>query len=848
MTDPVTIATRAFNTPLLMAPAKAAVIAQQLGPRFLRLGDDEHVLLEGDFAKPEARHEQPRPKAASLLGDEVFHHVKKSGRGYSNIQGIAVIPVVGTLVRRGSYVGASSGTTSYEGLSAQIRAAKDDDDVRVVALEIDSFGGEAAGIFDLAQQIRDLREVKPVYAFIADYALSAGYAIASQADHITVPPFGEAGSIGVVSMHIDIEGQLEKQGKRVTLIHSGAEKVAGNPFEKLPETVREKIQKDNDAMWTGFAQLVEHGRRGKITMADALKTEAAIYRGQDAVDRRLVDQVAEARGAFAALVEHLNPPLVAVGGSVQKAAAATDLAPSLSITSGGGFDLQAATRAITQFAKGADASLGTNRSPGCDTGAGAPQTQETDMSDDVTKPTTSKVADKTTAAPVEGATTTDAAKGDDAVAAERERASKITAKVTKAGLPATFATELIDSGASLEVAYDKILDAKADAAADGGDIRPAGHARITDDGRDRTRKGMTKALLFKTGLEGGERNEFTSMSLREMARASLAAQGITLSVGSGMQLASAAFAPSMASGGMHSTSDFTNILTDIANKSMLKGFEEAPEIFEQFTSVGIMGDFKPTKRVGLDAFPSLLEVKEGGEFTYGTMGDHGEMAMLATYGRLFAITRQTIINDELDALSKVPSRMGRAAKRTIGNLVFAMLKANGAMADGTALFHADHKNLASSGGVPSESAINAGITAMSKQTSGGGKEKQILNISPKFLLADPAQRSVTLQSLNSEYAPDDTAKAGASKQSNAYNTVRDAAKPLFDARVGGNEWYLLGDPNQYDTIEVGYLDGIDTPWLDQQDGWSVDGTEFKVRIDACVTALAHQAMYKNAGQ
>ena len=104
-----------------------------------------------------------------------------------------------------------------------------------------------------------------------------------------------------------------------------------------------------------------------------------------------------------------------------------------------------------------------------------------------------------------------------------------------------------------------------------------------------------------------------------------------------------------------------------------------------------------------------------------------------------------------------------------------------------------------------------------------------------------------LQSLKSEHAPDDTEKSGTEKQPRAYNTVKDAADPVFDARLNGSAWYLAADPNRFDTIEVSYLDGIQTPYLDQQDGWTVDGTEFKVRIDAVATALAWEGLYKNAG-
>ncbi|MFW5655809.1 MAG: hypothetical protein ACOCYW_09245, partial [Roseicyclus sp.] len=484
-----------------------------------------------------------------------------------------------------------------------------------------------------------------------------------------------------------------------------------------------------------------------------------------------------------------------------------------------------------------------------ETGAGAPKAKEGDMPDDVKTPAGETRPEA--AAPETGAgaqtehpARESGAETEAAVRAERERASKIMAKAEKAGLPASFASQLIDEGVGLEQAYERILDAKAERAQDGGEIRNVLAARVTGDGRDRTRAGVTEALLGKAGLEGGARNEFSSMTLREMARAVLSAQGVAIPSGGAMQLASAAFAPAMA-GAMHSTSDFGNILADVASKAMLKGFDESPEVFDQFTSTGTMTDFKPHRRVGLDAFPALAKVEDGAEFSYGTMGDHGESAVLATYGKLFAITRQTIINDDLDAFTRVPMKMGRAARRTVGDLVFAVLTGNPAMSDGTTLFHADHGNLAGSGAGPSEATINAAITAMATQRDRSGNA--YLNISPRFLVAPPKWRSAVLQALNSEYAPDDTDKAGTAKMSRAYNTVRDAATPLFDARITGDSWFVLADPVQFDTIEVGYLDGVATPFLDQQDGWSVDGTEFKVRIDACATALAWEAMYKNPG-
>jgi len=835
------MATRMFNTPLMIDAEKASVIVQAYGTRILNIQDDAAVSVAG-VGDVSADRWNMEPSAGSLLGDGTYRNVKRRG-GYLNYMGIAVITVTGTLVRRGAYVGESSGMTSYEGLAAQIRAATEDSEVRALALEIDSFGGEAAGMFELTEQIRTAREVKPVYAFLSDYALSAGYAIASQADHITVPPFGKAGSIGVVTMHADFEQQLKQDGVKITLIHSGDHKVEGNPYQALPDAVRERIQSESDKMWTAFAQVVEAGRRGKITMQDALKTQAAVFMGQEAVDAGLVDEVSEARPAFARLVEMLNPPAMAQGGTIHGSGASVLHATVSQVGANRSVVSDVQLQELSQLLETSALTMApgiTNRGSGCTTGADAPTTEETDMSKYVKTPD----AKKQKATPVDagqqvqgGSDTTAQA----AVDAERARTSKITDKVAQAGLPASFAAGLISEGVSVEDAYGKILDEKAAKALDGGEINSTS-AQIVSDGVDRTRAGVTNAILARANMAGGERNEFTGMTLREMARVMLSARGI-VPQGGVNGLASAAFAPAMASGGMHTTSDFGNILADVGEKSMLRGFEEIAETYDQFTSVGNLTDFKPTRRVGMEAFPSLKKVEDGAEFKYATMGDHGETALLATYGSLFAITRQTIINDDLDAFTKVPMKMGRAARRTIGDLVFAILNLNPKMSDGTALFHADHKNLAGAASAPSEAAINTAITAMATQKSGDA----VLNVPAKYLLAPPSLRSVVLQSLNSEYAPDDTAKAGTVKQSFAFNTVRDAAEPIFDARLSGTSWFMAADPAQVDTIEVSYLDGVQTPWLDQQNGWTVDGTEFKVRIDATATALAVQGLFKNPG-
>jgi hypothetical protein len=198
--------------------------------------------------------------------------------------------------------------------------------------------------------------------------------------------------------------------------------------------------------------------------------------------------------------------------------------------------------------------------------------------------------------------------------------------------------------------------------------------------------GIRQALMARAGFEGQERdNVYNGMTLREYARMALTEKGIGVSSYNPMQMVGLALT--------HSTSDFGNILLDVANKALLQGWEEAQETFEQWTKKGQLSDFKTAHRVGMGGFPSLRQVREGAEYKYITTSDKGETIALATYGEIFSVTRQAIINDDLNQLTDVPMKMGRAAKATIGDLVYAILTKNPKLSDGKALFHADHKNL-----------------------------------------------------------------------------------------------------------------------------------------------------------
>ncbi len=340
-------------------------------------------------------------------------------------------------------------------------------------------------------------------------------------------------------------------------------------------------------------------------------------------------------------------------------------------------------------------------------------------------------------------------------------------------------------------------------------------------------------LMARAGYEKAEAsNGYTSYNLKELARASLGDRGIGMAGLNQMQMVALAFT--------HSSSDFGNILLDVANKSVLKGWTAAQESFELFTRKGQLSDFKVSKRVGLEEFGSLRKVREGAEYKYITLGDNGADIALATYGELFSITRQCIINDDMSVLTSIPEKMGAAAKATIGDLVFAILTGNPLMADGKNLFHSGHKNLGS--GAPSAESLAVLAELMESQTT-GGKTPRALNIMPEFVLCPPNLKRTLTQIIKS------SSVKGADINAGIANPMQDFAEVISESRLklDSAKAYYLAAGQGNDTIEVAYLDGIDTPYIEQQQGFTIDGVATKVRIDAGVAPLDHRGLVKSTG-
>lgn len=325
------IADRVLGRPLLITPDKAQIIFDVLHGRIVpaALGDEREI----------ADALRPTPDAYRDVAGRDWRTGARMPT-YANRGGVAHIPIVGSLVNRGAYVGASSGLVSYEGIHTQVTDAANDDAVTAILLDINSPGGEAGGMFSLAATIREIAQRKPVVALVNDMAASAAYGIAAQATEIIVSPSSIVGSIGVVLMHLDRSGELAAKGIRPTLIHAGAHKVDGHPFGPLPRGVEASLQSEVDKIYGLFTDAVAAGRGRKLSSKAARATEAKTFLGQDAVDRGLADGIASFAEVMADLQKGRKSSTRTAQGARTKMSTNTDLEatapqPSVIINVGG---------------------------------------------------------------------------------------------------------------------------------------------------------------------------------------------------------------------------------------------------------------------------------------------------------------------------------------------------------------------------------------------------------------------------------------------------------------------------------------------------------------------------------
>jgi ATP-dependent protease ClpP protease subunit len=411
-----------------------------------------------------------------------------------------------------------------------------------------------------------------------------------------------------------------------------------------------------------------------------------------------------------------------------------------------------------------------------------------------------------------------------------------------AGIRALKDTSLIDVTMSVDAVRNQALDII------GKDYTPAAPSTpdrvyCVEDAQDKRIDGVTTMIMARANIkqDDGKRivmagNPWRGMSLMDVARDSLSRTGFDTRGMSKMEVVAAAFS--------QSESDFPILLENAMHKALLAGYNTAPFTWNRFCAVGTVSDFRAHNRYTLGSLGNLDSLNELGEFENKTIPDgRKESVSIDTKGNIINISRKAIIDDDLGAFVGLASSLGRAGRRTIESAVFTTLALNSGLgpvlADSKTLFHADHGNIGT-GAAISIASIDADRVLMASQTDVSGND--YLDLRPSVLLLAIGLGG-TARELNAQEYNDE-----ATKNQRRPNTVRGLYNDIVDTpRLTGTARYSFADPSDAPVLEVSFLDGEQEPFLDVQEGFSVDGARYKARLDFGVSGVGYEGAVYNAG-
>ncbi len=341
---------------------------------------------------------------------------------------------------------------------------------------------------------------------------------------------------------------------------------------------------------------------------------------------------------------------------------------------------------------------------------------------------------------------------------------------------------------------------------------------------------MAEALAARFGgpAPGDEARQYLRLRVVDMAKHILVTRGL----GTGM-LSNA----SIVQRAMHTTSDFPVLLGETGNRLLRQGFQSYQGGVRQICRESSMPDFRAKTKVQISEAPQLEKVNEAGEFTRGTMSEAKESYSLSTFGKVFSLSRQALVNDDLGAFADMTVRLGRSASEFVNGKLVDLLTSNPVLNDGVATFHASHGNLGTAG-VISETTLTEALKMMRLQKGLDGKTA--IDVTPKYLVVPAALEVVAkkwLRQINATKATDVNAFSG---------ELQLVVDPRLDAK-SAISWYLAADPASVEGIEYSYLDGEPGPVVETRMGFDVDGAEIKVRLDFGCGVVEFRGLFKNAG-
>lgn len=460
---------------------------------------------------------------------------------------------------------------------------------------------------------------------------------------------------------------------------------------------------------------------------------------------------------------------------------------------------------------------------------------------------------------VVGAGTTGSVMREAAAEAVRAERGRVTALRTLAGddVPAEVLTRAIDEGWTQERAAEAFLtevrSGRQDAVTGVGTIE-VGEPQITGLGR-----ALSDAIAMRTGYAPEEGEDHTArvreaaryqgVGLRQALSLMLEQEGVrTVSLGAEALLKRAI-----------SSMTIPNLLSDSMTKSLHAGYRTAEGTFVRWAGVENVSDFKIYREIRLSEFARLAEVGDAGELDYAGIEETKEEYSVKTYGRRFGITRKTIINDDLNALTKIPSMMGRAASRNVDILGYTLLQSNSAagptmLEDGKKLFATDHKV---KGGTVSNK-LTGGSSALSSAGLTGGKKLfrkmkepggEFVDVTPRYLITSGELEHTALELVHSsQILLAATGSTDATVVRGNKNVHQGTLEPIISPRItSSTAWYLAASPNDLPTLVVVYLNGRREPFLERRDPEAVLGIGYIVYHDAGVAAIDYRGVQINAG-
>ena len=290
---------------------------------------------------------------------------------------------------------------------------------------------------------------------------------------------------------------------------------------------------------------------------------------------------------------------------------------------------------------------------------------------------------------------------------------------------------------------------------------------------------------------------------------------------------------------LNTTSDFPQIFGNLGERAMRAGYAAAPAVLKTLARQTTAKDFRAKTKIQIGAARTLEKVNEHGEYKYGSFGEASESYGIATYGKVFAISRQALVNDDVGAFTDVNGKFGLAAAEFEAVFLVKLLESGGGngptMGDSKALFHTDHGNKASSAGTPDETRLSAARLAMRKQKGLSGEP---INVAPRYMLVPPDLETGSEKLLATIQAT----------KSGDVNPFGGKLELLVEARLSSAaRWYLAGDPGVIEGLEYAYLQGQEGPQIDTRAGFEIDGLETKVRLDFGAAFLDWRGWYMNAG-